>query len=167
MLAVVASWAGASIGEVSFYEADFLAGSSINLESPEIPNDKKVIKVPMTTIDAVVSEYSMKKVKLIKIDVEGFEYEVLKGGLNTIATHNPVFLCEFNSYAIAANGKISPFVFLEQLIRLFGRFYGYRSGRSVCVENDKDARDFFYQNMVTYGCVEDIYFGGGLVLSND
>jgi len=36
------------------------------------------------------------KPKLIKVDVEGFDYEVLKGMKKTINNHQPIILVEFN-----------------------------------------------------------------------
>lgn len=48
------------------------------------------IRVPVTTLDS----YNLTNVGLIKIDVEGFELEVLKGGLNTIKSQRPVLYIE-------------------------------------------------------------------------
>jgi FkbM family methyltransferase len=42
-----------------------------------------------------LDEFSFNGVGLIKIDVEGWELEVLKGAINTINKHRPVLLIEF------------------------------------------------------------------------
>jgi FkbM family methyltransferase len=157
--------AGNKTGEVDFFEADYLAGSSINLMTDGVSCSRKTIKVPLTTIDGLVANHSIEQIKLIKVDVEGFELDVLQGARKTINRFDPVFVCEFNSYALAANGKMSPFAFLEFIVSMFGKFYAHRDGASICISSDRDMRDYFYQNMVTYGCVEDIYFGGGFELS--
>lgn len=159
--------AGNRSGMVDFFEADFLAGSSINLTADGVQNSRETVSVTLTSIDRLVVEHSIKNVKLIKVDVEGFELDVLKGAKDIIKNFDPVFVCEFNSYALAANGKMSPFAFLEFILSLYGKFYSYRNGGSTCISNDKDARDYFYQNMVVHGCVEDIYFGGGFELGCD
>jgi FkbM family methyltransferase len=43
------------------------------------------VTVPLTTLDAIANIHESKKINLLKIDVEGFELSVLKGGANTLA----------------------------------------------------------------------------------
>jgi hypothetical protein len=40
--------------------------------------------VSVTTLDKFCEENKVSKIDLLKIDVEGFEYEVLKGSVNTL-----------------------------------------------------------------------------------
>ena len=47
-------------------------------------------KIEMVTLDS----YNFKKVDIIKIDVEGYELQVLKGAKKTIKKHTPVVQCE-------------------------------------------------------------------------
>ena len=61
---------------------------------------------------------------------------------------------------ITANGKASPFCFLEEVVSIFGALYGIMDKKVIKVSSDKEIRDFFYQNMVVKMCVEDIFFGG-------
>lgn len=42
-------------------------------------NDMKKIKVPVTTLDTYVTEQNIQKIDLIKVDVQGFELNVLRG----------------------------------------------------------------------------------------
>lgn len=51
------------------------------------------VKVKQTTIDELVKEKSLKSV-FIKIDVEGYEGEVLQGAMDTIELLRPIFLIE-------------------------------------------------------------------------
>ena len=48
------------------------------------------------TIDNLISELKVIP-KLIKIDVEGFEYEVLYGGLNFLKQYHPKIILEVHS----------------------------------------------------------------------
>ena len=50
----------------------------------------EVFKVPMKTLD----EFGLKNVGFIKIDVEGFEDNVIEGGIKTIAESKPAMLIE-------------------------------------------------------------------------
>ena len=57
------------------------------------PASFKVDIIPVKTLDS----YRLENVSLIKIDVENFEADVLKGGKETIMKSKPVILLE-NSY---------------------------------------------------------------------
>tara|TARA_A100001015_G_scaffold48939_1_gene54059 strand:- start:5999 stop:6775 length:777 start_codon:yes stop_codon:yes gene_type:complete len=59
---------------------------------------KKKIKIIEDTIQIkVFDSLNLKcRPKFIKIDVEGFDYEVIKGMMNTIKKNKPIILVEFN-----------------------------------------------------------------------
>lgn len=50
--------------------------------------------VPISTLDIEIPETN--KISLLKIDVEGFEIDVLKGAANILSNHHPVIVLEFN-----------------------------------------------------------------------
>jgi FkbM family methyltransferase len=65
-----------------------------------VPKDglggSKVFSVPVRTLDAVVAEERIESIRLIKIDVEGFEAEVFRGGLRVLQSTRPqAILFEF------------------------------------------------------------------------
>jgi hypothetical protein len=47
-------------------------------------------KIPVDTLDNQIKNLKLQSVDFIKIDVEGFEYQVLQGAKNTIINHKPV-----------------------------------------------------------------------------
>jgi FkbM family methyltransferase len=58
---------------------------------------KKIVKtvpVNVTTLDDFITENTIKRIDLIKIDVEGFEYNVLNGGSKAIKQFRPLIVCE-------------------------------------------------------------------------
>ncbi len=59
-------------------------------ENPDIPDEA----VPVLRLDSMKVS---RRVSLIKIDVEGGEYEVLKGASSLIKRHQPVVFCEILS----------------------------------------------------------------------
>jgi hypothetical protein len=65
------------------------AGANTLMQNLNIINDHTTEKVYVTTID---KECVDKKVGLIKMDIEGFEYYAIKGGLETIKRDKPVLL---------------------------------------------------------------------------
>ncbi len=98
-------------GEQEFYlYADKNAGRHSLLPI----NEGKVITVPLITLDHFISErgLSPKSIKLLKIDVEGYELNVLRGA-ESLLGKVPVILLEF-SPEYMRKGGIDP----EELIRL-------------------------------------------------
>ena len=69
-----------TVGEVFFESPHGYDGVS-HISNSNVPNASN-FKVPTTTLDATLGD---RKVDLMKIDVEGFECDVLLGGTNTVA----------------------------------------------------------------------------------
>ena len=63
------------------------------------------ITVNTTTLDAIIAP--QQRIHLIKMDVEGAEYWVLKGAQQTIAQHKPILLFEFGNKG-ASTYNITP-----------------------------------------------------------
>lgn len=56
------------------------------------------VEVPIRTLDSFLKEFNISKVKMIKIDVEGWELEVLKGSLELLSNNNaPIIVIEYNT----------------------------------------------------------------------
>ena len=85
---------------------------------------EEYVEVPTTTLDAVVEERrSDKPLRLIKMDVEGYEGEVVAGGERTFKELRPFVLCELHDRLLRAAGLSA-----EGLLRMFaGMGYGPRS----------------------------------------
>lgn len=64
--------------------------------------------VPIRTLDDVLDKAQIQQVDVLKLDVEGFENEVLTGGMGALkAGRIRSILCEFNSYWLSRNGTSS------------------------------------------------------------
>ena len=82
--------------------------------------DRYSTKVDVITLDSIQYE---NKIEFIKIDVEGHEFEVLKGARKSIDTHKPQYiLLEFNEYNVESK------VFLKDLIDFL---YNYKIFRVI------------------------------------
>ena len=74
----------------------------------------EIESVQTLTIDTICAENGVNDIRLIKIDIEGAEYNCLLGAKSTIERYRPIVLCEFNRMAAEAAGY--------ELFLLFGFF---------------------------------------------
>jgi hypothetical protein len=58
-----------------------------------------------TTIDNFIHNNEISRLDLIKIDTDGYELEVLKGGLNSLKRFYPVIVFELSAYILRANNQ--------------------------------------------------------------
>lgn len=66
----------------------------------------QVVEVETVPLDALVDQLSFTRLDLIKIDVEGFEWPVLRGSEQTITKFRPHIIFEFNSEYIKRCGGV-------------------------------------------------------------
>ena len=103
------------------------------------------IAVPITTVDLISGKLGV-HIDFVKIDVEGFELEVLKGAFNTILTKAPaVIQFEFNAHHGRRNQTMRDFKTLLPNYKMFR--LACASLRPIDVE-DYLATIYTYQNIV-------------------
>ena len=102
-----------SAGEIDFY---LYSQSGYNSHWPSEP-DHVGNKIEAVTLDSLVERTP----RLIKLDIEGAEFEALQGANETLARHPLFIVAEINSESEARTGH-SP----EQLRRLM-KFHGYEA----------------------------------------
>lgn len=85
------------------------------------------VEVPVISLDEFVSENEISAIDFIKIDVEGFELEVLKGAWQTIRKFRPVIVFEYSVENILAQQGNIP----EALDKLAENNYQIRTKEGV------------------------------------
>ena len=111
----------------------------------------------MSTFDAFVKAHSVERIDFIKIDVEGFEIDVLRGARETIERLKPSLLIEFNAFTMVGFRDINPRDLLRLLREMFPYVYRFKDGQSLLVDSDRAALGFIHDNLVSAGCVDDLY----------
>ena len=101
-----------------------LAGANCHVVTPNYEFSSSVgfrpLKVPVTTLDSYLEEtMPNERVVLIKIDVEGFEPNVLAGARRVIQRHRPLIWMEFNSVTLNIAQGYSPMAFATALFACF------------------------------------------------
>lgn len=70
-------------------------------------NNKNKISVKVRSLDSFENFFKDKRIDFIKIDTEGFEYEVLKGAQKILEIHKPKFIqMEFNWHQLIRNQSL-------------------------------------------------------------
>jgi FkbM family methyltransferase len=110
----------AAVGDVDG-EASLYISNDPNKTSPSMVANQQTtaMRVPVTTLDAFAKASGIDRIDLLKVDVEGFEPNVIRGGAGLLAASRVRhILCEFNQHWLSRN-QSSPRALFD-LISSFG-----------------------------------------------
>ena len=93
--------------------ANNLGGNRINKNATE-----NYSIIPVTTVDIFVESRKIPRVDLIKIDIEGFEMNALKGAEQTIKLHKPILFVEVNNENLKIQNSSA-----QELIAYLEKYY--------------------------------------------
>lgn len=91
-----------SAGQARFYVEGTSGQNTLSATHSRLPN-AECISVAVNTLDAFCQAKDVKP-NLIKIDVEGFEFHVLRGGLRSLLADAPFVVVEFHPMLWAETG---------------------------------------------------------------
>jgi FkbM family methyltransferase len=150
---------GAGPGEAAFHaDAAHSAGSKLvdagtmdhaTLAAPPVA-------VPVTTLDALVERAGLPRIDLVKVDVEGFESDVLDGAAATIARHRPAFILEFNAWTLLCNRNANPRTVLEDWLARFPVVHAFRGTAAPERIGRAQALAFLHDHLVLRRCADDL-----------
>lgn len=109
---------GSQQGSLELRIPRFNAGAASLIRHRDL-SDCDVVKVPVRPLSKIVVEEGIKSIRLIKIDVEGFEAEVLQGGLEILESIRP------EAILFELNERLEKSVWDQPVIRILHDF-GYR-----------------------------------------
>lgn len=115
-------------------------------------------EVPMYTIGSIAKNAGFAQVDFIKIDTEGYEFEILRGAIEQIASWNSIVFMEFNSWTLLDSG-FNPLRFSEWLFDKFqfvGRIHPHLTSNYVEQLPSNGARTFVHDNITRHAAVQDI-----------
>jgi FkbM family methyltransferase len=105
--------------------------SSWRLFGPQTQPAQQVVDI--LTIDEYVETSAIRKVDFIKVDVDGYEYKVIKGALQTLRVKRPILMVEFGHCTLEGVGDR-----LEHLVEcLFSLVYTIRWDRDLHLFRDR------------------------------
>lgn len=146
---------GATSGSMAFL-ANTVSASASHLAPAATSLGGGNIQVAVYELDRFVEREEITRIDFMKIDVEGFELDVLKGGAATVARLRPKVFLEFNSFTLIAYGNRNPRTFLEYLTGTFPFVYRFKGGFPVIVRDEQERLSFLHDNLIIRGCVDDL-----------
>lgn len=115
-------------GSIDFYHSEEKSGCSSTVEKLPLLFKKRKITVPAGDLDSVLEGSGVKRVDLIKMDIEGGEPQALRGMQRTLEKNRGIILVtEFAPEWIRAGG-MAPLKFLEELKNLGFSVYSLTTG---------------------------------------
>jgi FkbM family methyltransferase len=72
-----------------------------------VPWETQEIKVRVSTLDALLAQHNLLSVDLIRMDLEGYEVEVIQGMTETVKNYSPRLLVELHPHVVGAEAILS------------------------------------------------------------
>lgn len=119
---------------VLYQPSRHLSAATLNGERAARLDEGRLLEfsVEIDTLDNMVEVLSLPAPDFVKIDVEGFEEQVLKGALRTIERHRPAFFVEIHRLA---DGTLTTAKVIE-ILKAYGyTFYHVEDGENIDIDN--------------------------------
>lgn len=100
-----------------------------------VPWKTREITVAVSTLDTVLAQHNLSSVDLIRMDLEGYEVEVIHGMVETIENYSPRLLVELHPHVAGANAILGLLRHLTDL--------GYDVDWMLDSERDRPIRSWF------------------------
>jgi FkbM family methyltransferase len=145
---VVKSAIGDSDGKTRFAE-----NSAYGYISPD------GVEVPVQTLSSLVAALNLERLDFVKIDVEGYEFPILRTSIELLNQHRSLVLFEFNTWCQVGLSGVHPKKFIDWTLSQFAHVYAVRrnAGGNYLERVPEDgARTFLHTNMVHDALVTDL-----------
>ena len=96
------------------------------LHAKHLGREMSTEQAPARSIDSILAEAADRPVSLVKLDVDGFECDVLKGAAKLLAETRPIFVMELAPYVLEERGA-SLGELLSFFVPMGYRFYDERT----------------------------------------
>lgn len=105
-------------------------------------------KIVIRKLDEVIQSLNVSKVDFIKIDVEGFEGQVLRGAGQTLATYKPMVVLELNHWCLNAFQRTSVPDFFDLLRSQFPILLAIDGSRYMNLHDENESYTVMYHHIL-------------------
>jgi hypothetical protein len=117
------------------------------------------VRVPVTTLDGLVERLGLARLDFVKIDVEGFETEVLDGAARSFERFRPIVFAEFNAWVLQCNRNANPRATLEDWLSRFPVVHALRGQEPPLRVTEANLLDVLHDHLVLRRCADDLAMG--------
>ena len=103
------------------------------------------------TVDRLVEELGLDRVDVMKIDVEGYELEALRGAASTLAADGPLVFLEVNHYCLNVFRRTSIVDFVEAVLAVFPFVMAVDTTLALLDLTDTTTHHVFFHDNVVLG----------------
>jgi len=128
----------------------FLAGAFVSNKCTVEAKDHFSETVSVKTLDKEFPLLSLDRLDFMKIDVEGFELEVLRGAEGLLRRFQPTVLLEMNHWCLNMFQRVTLPEFREKLLAVFPCVYAVEQSEFLDLGNDKDWYTVAHEHMVNF-----------------
>lgn len=111
-------------------------------------------EVPVHRLDDIFPRLGLDRLDLLKVDVEGYELDVLAGARHTLATHQPVVVLEMNYVALNLWRRMSLPEFREQLLAMFPHVFAVQDGRWADFRDRQHAHEIQFSHLTQWAYMD-------------
>ncbi len=107
-------------------------------------------KIRIEKLDNIIHDLNISKLDFIKIDVEGFEKEVIEGARNTINKFQPIIVLELNHWCLNAFQRITIPDFFDYLQSVFPILYAVEGDFYADLYEESDRYKIMYNHIINF-----------------
>jgi FkbM family methyltransferase len=117
------------------------------------------IEMASRSLTSALNELKYPRLDFVKIDVEGFEFEILRSSVEVLREQGSLVYFEFNCFAQIAFDQPSPKAFLDWIFANFPFVYVVNKNADPAERLSRvggdDVIHLVHQNMLDHGCITD------------
>ena len=114
-----------------------------------VPHSEYLIEnIELSTLDFFTSRQKIKRVDFLKLDVEGYELEVLLGGKKFLMRQRPIVVMELNHFCLNALQRITVPDFFDSLREIFPLLFAVDQHKYLDLHSTNDSYHVTYEHIV-------------------
>lgn len=156
--------AAVAVGSAVGFVDDTITSSASHLVTDQTLAKHRMTEVAAAPLAEIAKDHGIDNPGFIKVDVEGFELDVLLGADAILRRSQPDVFLEFNVFTMMAFRNINPRALLTHVRSQFPHVHWFDGRSIVTIDSDGAATEFLRQTMVHHHGNRDLWCSYGRAL---